>query len=162
MMGDKNLRVPSTTPPSGSPATRRETRGDFDGRQELARCRDAPQHHPVPNLQKGRQEQVLMGEELASFRDPRHHQPAPKLQEGRQEEIMTGGQNLRVFGTPGTTIRFPKYKKGDKRRWETRTYEFLGPPAPKLQEGRQEEIMMGDKNLRAPRQEEILMGDKTS
>ena len=41
---------------------------------------------------------------------------------------MMGDKNLRVPGTPGTTIRFPSCKNMETR----------------------EEIMMGDKNLRVP------------
>ena len=45
----------------------------------------------------------------------RHQHPVPKLQEGRQEEIMMGDKNLRVPGTPGSAIRFPSCKKRNKR-----------------------------------------------
>ena len=83
-MGDKNLRFPGAPAPPGSQATRIDTRGDYDGITELP-----------------------------SSRDSRHHHPVPKLQEGRQEEITIGDIHLRVPGTPGTTTRFPSYKKGD-------------------------------------------------
>ena len=91
MMEDKNLRVPGhPARPSSSQATqatKRETRGDYDGRQEMPISRDHPHHHP-----------------------------APMLQEGRQEEIMMGDKNLRVPVTPGTTIPFQTSKTGGKRR----------------------------------------------
>ena len=82
MMGDKTWRFPKTpAPPSGSQATqatRRETRGDCDGRQELAMSRDPRHHHPAPKLRK--------------------------LQAGRQEEIMMGDETWRFPRTPGTTM----------------------------------------------------------
>ena len=115
-MGNKNLRVPGTrhhhpvpklqegrqedimirthefagppAPPSRSQAARRETRGDYDGRQDLAISLDSRHHHSVPKLQE---------------RETRAHY------DGRQDGD----------GTPGTTIRLPSYtsyKKGDKRR----------------------------------------------
>ena len=71
---------------------------------------------------------------------------------------MMGDKTWQFRGTPGPTIWLPSYtsyKKGDKRRLrrETKTCDSLDPkhhhPAlklHKLQEGRQEEIMMGDNN----------------
>ena len=114
-----------SAPLSGSQVTRRETRGDDDGR-----------HYPVPKLQEERHEESMMGgkrsrfpktpgttirlpscretrgeydgrQELAISWDPWHHQPAPKLHklpEGRHEEIMMGDKTWRFRGTPGTTI----------------------------------------------------------
>ena len=90
-MEDKNWRVPATpAPPSGTQATRRETSGDYDGRQGLAISRN-PQHHAAPKLQEGETREDINGrQELSSSCDPRHHHPAPKLQEGRHEEMKMG------------------------------------------------------------------------
>ena len=66
---------------------------------------------------------------------------------------MMGEKNLRVFGSPGATIRFPTSKKGDTGDYDGRQERASSldtqhhHPAPKLQEWRQEEVMMGDKNL---------------
>ena len=105
-------------------------------------------HYPAPKLhklQERRQEEIMMGDnawrfpgnhksrtptvnclvnfdgrqDLTSSRASRRHHPVPDLQERRQEEIMMGDKNLRVPGSPGTTIPLPSYtsyKKGDKRR----------------------------------------------
>ena len=94
-------------PPSGSQATRRETRGDYDGRQELASSGSPAPASGSQATQATRREtrgDYDGRQELASFRDPRHHHPVPKvhkLQEGRQGEIMMGDKNLQVFpGAP--------------------------------------------------------------
>ena len=92
--------------------TRRETRADYDGRQDLAISQDPRHHHPAPKLQEGRQEQIVTGQDPAISLDPRHHHPAPKLhklQKGRQEEIVMGDKTWRFPLTPGTTIRLPSY-----------------------------------------------------
>ena len=134
-------------PPSGSIAARRETRGDYDGRQDLAISRDPWHHHPVPKLQEeARQEEIIMEtrtcefprapappsgsqatrmetrgdydgrqEEMPISRHHRHHHPAPKLQERKQDQIMMGDKTWQFPGTPGTTIRLPRntsYKNG--------------------------------------------------
>ena len=41
-----------------------------------------------------------MRQGLAISRDPQQHHLVPKLQEGRQEEIMMGGYSCRFPGTP--------------------------------------------------------------
>ena len=159
MMGDKTLRVPGTTRATIRFSSYKSgTRGDHDGRQELASSRDPPA--PQSGSQAARRE--TRGDhdgrqELASSRDPPHYPLVPKLQEGRQEEIMMGDKNLRVPGTPSTTIRLPSYtsyKKEDKgimmgnKNLRYPQHHHPAPKLHKLQEGRQQEIMMGDKTWR--------------
>ena len=121
-MGDKGWRFPRTlgttiqlhyhetragdfvgppAPPSGSQATRREPRGDSDGRQDWRYPR---RHHPVPKLQDEREEKIMM-EDWRFPQTPRE----------RQEEILMGDKDWRFPWTTGTTIRFPSYNKRDKK-----------------------------------------------
>ena len=113
-----------------SQATGRKTRGGYDGRQRSAIFRDPWHHH-------GKQ-------------GPGIYHPVPKLQEGRQEEVMVGDKDWRLSGIPGTTIRFPS-KKGDRRRYMIGDKDWRLPHlVPRLQGGRQEQVLMGDKNWRFP------------
>ena len=52
----------SSVPRTTGLKTRRETRADYDGRQELAMSWECRHHHPVPKLQEGRQEEIMMGD----------------------------------------------------------------------------------------------------
>ena len=97
---------------------------------------------------------------------------------------MMGDKNLRVPGTPGTTMGSQAARSETRRDydWRQDLTSSRGPrhhhPVPKLQEGRQEEFMMGDDlaifrdpphhhpvpklhKLQEERQEEMMMGDKT-
>ena len=105
----------------------------------------------------------------------------------RQEHTMMGDTGSRFARTSNTTVWFPSHKQADKRRYMVGVQEgrrsqevaMIGnkDPVPKLhkvQEGRQEEIMMGDQRCRSPetpvpypvhklqkgRHEESMMGDK--
>ena len=62
MVGDKDWRFPGpSAAPCGSPApARKEATKDCDTRQGLAISRDPRQHHLVPRLQEGRQEESMM------------------------------------------------------------------------------------------------------
>ena len=64
MTGGKNTRLP-----------RRETSGDFDGRQGLAISQDPRHHHSVPKLQEGRQGNHDGRRELAFSQDLRDNYP---------------------------------------------------------------------------------------
>ena len=118
-----------------------QTREHHDGRQGLAISHDLQHHYLVPNLQTGRQEEIYGGsarrekktrgccdrkQGLTISRDPA---PLSGSQVTRSETRgdYDGRQELAIF-------RDPRHHH----------------PAPKLQEGRQEEIMMGDKNLGVP------------
>ena len=65
---------------------------------------------------------------LAVSLDTRQHHSVPKLQERRLEEIIVREKDRRFPAIPGTTMRFPNYKKHH--------------PVPKPQQRKQEEIMM--------------------
>ena len=89
--------------PSGSQATKRETRGNYRWRQGLAISGTPQQHHPVVKLQKARQEEIIMGVKAWPFPGPLAGPSAS--QATRQEEIMMGDQDWRFPETPGSTIR---------------------------------------------------------
>ena len=64
LMGHKNFPGPPA-PRSGSQVTRRETGGDYDGRQGLAIFRDVHDlrpHQPISKLQEGRHAEIMMGD----------------------------------------------------------------------------------------------------
>ena len=152
-----------TAPLSSSQSTRREARRDYDWRQELAIYWD-PRHHCAPSGSETIRSQTRAGYDgrqgLAISRHPRrqHHwdHPAPKLREGRQEEILMGDKDWRFPGTPGTTSSskatrretrgYPDGRQGLAISHDPRHYHSV----PKLRDGRQEEIMMGDKHSRLP------------
>ena len=93
---------PTKTPaaPSSSQATRRETRGDYEGTQRLAMSRNPQQHHLLFSANLERLQKSVWGtrggydgrQGLAIPGDPQQHHPLLKLQEGGQEEweIMVG------------------------------------------------------------------------
>ena len=71
---------------------------------------------------------------------------------GPQTKRREGGKKsydgrLAICPGPGSTTRFPSYKKGDKTLgWKQGLAFSQGPRQHQLQQGRQEEIMMGDKD----------------
>ena len=87
---------------------------------------------------------------LAVSPNPLQHHPALKLQDGRQEDIIVGVRQRTVISRQHHPVL--SYKKRDKRRvpWETRTGDKLQEgqhhPSLKLQEGRQKDSAMADKD----------------
>ena len=131
--------------PAGSQAIRRETRADHEGTQESPFAQDSRQHHPVRKLQKKTTGDYDGRQGLAISQDPQQAHPVLGLREGKQEEIYDRKQGLAVYlatlgstlssfkkgdktelmmgdqdwpfpGTPGGTIRFSSYKKGENKR----------------------------------------------
>ena len=72
ILGDKGCDFPRlAAPASGSQITRREIRG----RQELLISREPRNPYPVPKLQEGIPEEIMMGEKncMVISRDPQHN-----------------------------------------------------------------------------------------
>ena len=130
MMGDKGSRFKRTSNTTlvpklqtgrqeeiygGSARREQKTRGCYDWKQKLTISRDPRHHHPVPKVQEGRQEEIMMGDKKCRS----HETPAPlsgSQVTRSEEESMMGGKRSRFPKTPGTTIRLPSCKKGDKSR----------------------------------------------
>ena len=64
-----------------------------------------PPAAPVSGSQAIRSKRIMMGDKDVSQATTRE-----------TEEIMMGDKQWQFSGTPGTTILFPSYKKGNKRR----------------------------------------------
>ena len=130
--------------------------GDEDWR--FPRTGDPRHYHPVPELQEGRQDEMMMTDKDWQFpQNLRQHHPVRKLQEERQQEIMMGDKDWRFSRTPATPSGFQATRKETRRDCDGRpglaiSLDTRDPrhyhPVPKLQEGRQGEIMMGDKAWR--------------
>ena len=136
IMTGENLRVfgtPRHHHPVPKPP-RRETRGDYDGRQELASSRDARQHHPVPTLQEKRQEEIIVwgtmgqkaiikgdksGDTQGTPADPPAYSGSPDTHNGTRGNYE-GRQIGRQARHPGTSPRSPEAKTGTRGDCEGR------------------------------------------